>query len=114
MTENENMNMNNGEAQETEKGFLSSTKEKIVGAAVLVGTGIGVAIGKPIYDDYKAAKKEKVPFKKKRLERKLAKVKKINNKSRSVFDDQEAKLQKEIDSFTPTDEHSDATGEKKE
>lgn len=93
---NNNTGFDNEETNE-EVTLSQKVKNAIIGGALAVGGTVAVFAGKPIYDDWKNAKKEGVTFKQKRLERKQNTLIEAHEKLRERLDKEESELQDEID-----------------
>lgn len=93
---NNNTGFGNEETNE-EVTLSQKVKNFIIGGALAAGGTVAVIVGKPVYDDYKAAKKEGVTFKQKRLERKQQALIEAHESLRERLDREESELQDEID-----------------
>ena len=91
------MNENYNVESEEEITLSQKVKNAIIGGAIAVGGTAAVIAGKPVYEDWKAAKKEGITFRQKRLERKQKALKEANDKSRERLLKREMKLQDEIE-----------------
>lgn len=97
MTElNNNTDFGNEETNE-EVTLSQKVKNFIIGGALAAGGTAAVFVGKPFYDDYKAAKKEGVTFRQKRLERKQQALIEAHESLRERLDREESELQDAID-----------------